>query len=83
MPGKVTAMVERRVKGRVLAALALTTTIGMELAIMVTAGFYTGRWLDERLHTGPWLMTAGILAGLAAGIWGIVQTVTRFFKNWG
>ncbi|RKO65628.1 AtpZ/AtpI family protein [Desulfofundulus salinus] len=76
-------MGERRVGGRVLAALALTTTIGMEMAIMVTAGFYTGRWLDYQLHTGPWLMTAGILLGTAAGIWGVVQTVSRFFKDWG
>ncbi|MGB9804058.1 AtpZ/AtpI family protein [Desulfofundulus sp.] len=70
-------------RGRVLAALALTTTIGMEMAIMVTAGFYTGRWLDRQLHTEPWLMTAGILLGTAAGVWGVVQTVSRFFKDWG
>ncbi|HHW43875.1 MAG: AtpZ/AtpI family protein [Thermoanaerobacteraceae bacterium] len=74
-------MGERRVWGRVLSAMALTTTIGMEMAIMVTAGFYGGRWLDRQFHTEPWLMTAGILLGMAAGIWGVVQTVGRFFKN--
>lgn len=67
--------------GGILKALALTSTIGAELAIMVTLGFYTGRTLDAHLGTGPWLMVTGILLGIAAGTWGIIRTLERFWKE--
>lgn len=62
-------------------AVTVTTTIGAELAIMVTLGFYGGKTLDQNFGTGPWLMVAGILLGVAAGTWGIIQTLERFWKE--
>jgi len=68
-------------KSGVFTALAVTTTIGTELAITVLLGFYGGRALDNWLGTEPWLLVAGVLAGVALGIFGIVQTLQRFFKD--
>ena len=73
-------MEKRPKRSPILEALAVTTTIGVELAVMSVAGFYAGRWLDQRLHTDPWLTAAGVLLGVAAGIWGVVQTLKRFFS---
>lgn len=64
----------------VLQAIAVTGMIGAELAITVTAGFYGGRFLDGQFNTAPWLMVTGILLGVAAGVWGIINIVKRFFK---
>ncbi len=64
-----------------LQAMAITTTIGTEMAITVTLGFYVGRLLDKQFHTEPWIMVAGILLGVAAGIWGIISTLQRFWKE--
>lgn len=71
---------ENKGAGDVLQALALATTIGMELAVTVVLGYYGGHYLDEKFATGPWLMVAGIFAGLAAGISGVYKTLQRFFK---
>ncbi len=69
--------------GGILKAITVTTTIGAELAIMVTLGFFGGKTLDENLGTGPWLMVAGILLGVAAGTWGIIVTLEKFWKEGG
>lgn len=66
---------------KVLQAMAMTTVIGTEMAITVTLGYYGGSLLDRQLDTGPWLMVAGILLGVAAGMWGIITTVKYFFEN--
>ncbi|MHB8918113.1 MAG: AtpZ/AtpI family protein [Desulfocucumaceae bacterium] len=63
----------------VLQAMAVTTMIGAEMAITVTLGFYGGRLLDRHFGTDPWIMVAGILLGVATGIWGIINIVKRFF----
>lgn len=65
----------------VLQAMAVTTMIGAEMAVTVTLGFYGGRLLDRQFGTDPWMMVAGILLGVAAGIWGIINIVKRFFGS--
>lgn len=67
--------------GGILKAVAVTTTIGAELAIMVTLGFYGGKALDRVFDTGPWLMVTGILLGVVTGTWGIVVTLEKFWKE--
>jgi|AGTN01.1.fsa_nt_gi hypothetical protein len=64
-----------------LQAISITTMIGAEMALTVTLGFYGGSLLDKQFNTGPWIMVAGILLGVAAGIWGIVNTLQRFWKD--
>ena len=68
-------------KNKGMQALALTTTISMEIAITVTLGFWLGRFLDDRFGTEPWIMVAGVLLGMGLGIVGIIQTLERFFKD--
>ncbi len=63
-----------------LMAIAVTTTIGTELAITTLLGFYGGRLLDDQFGTEPWFLVAGVLTGVAIGIFGIIQTMQRFFK---
>lgn len=72
---------KKKGQGGALQALALTTTIGMELAITVVLGYYGGQYLDQRFATGPWLMLAGVLVGLAAGIVGVYKTLQGFFRE--
>lgn len=69
------------VRGDVLKALAIASTIGIELAITVVLGFYGGRYLDNRFATGPWLMLAGVLTGLAVGTVGVFKTLRGFFER--
>lgn len=68
-------------QGSALQALALTTTIGMELAITVVLGYYGGQYLDKKFATEPWLMLAGVLIGLTAGIVGVYKTLQGFFRE--
>lgn len=67
--------------GGFLQAMAITTVLSMEMAIAVTLGFFGGRLLDKQFNTEPWSMVAGILLGVAAGIWGIISTLQRFWKD--
>lgn len=67
-------------KNGALTAIAVTTTIGTELAITTLLGFYGGRLLDDKLGTDPLFLIVGILSGIGLGIFGIIQTMQRFFK---
>ena len=65
-------------RGGVLQALALSTTIGMEMAITVALGYFGCRYLDQMLGTGPWLLLTGVLAGLASGTVSVYKTLQGF-----
>jgi F0F1-type ATP synthase assembly protein I len=67
--------------GGFMQAMAITTVLSMEMAITVTLGFFGGRLLDKQFHTEPWVMVTGILLGVAVGIWGIISTLQRFWKE--
>jgi F0F1-type ATP synthase assembly protein I len=62
----------------VFQALALTTTIGVELAVAVSLGYYGGQYLDKKMATGPWFVLAGVLIGLAVGTVGVYKTLKGF-----
>jgi F0F1-type ATP synthase assembly protein I len=56
------------------------STVGLELALSVLVGLFGGRWLDEKLHTSPWLTLAGFGFGIAAGartVWRALQKANR------
>ncbi|OPX84368.1 MAG: putative F0F1-ATPase [Pelotomaculum sp. PtaB.Bin104] len=65
-------------QGLALQALSLATAIGTELAVTVVSGYYCGQFLDRRFATEPWLMLAGVVAGIAVGIAGICKTLQVF-----
>ena len=43
-------------------------TIGLEVILSVLVGFFGGRWLDDKLHTHPYLAIAGFVFGIAAAV---------------
>src|SRR5262245_63577150 len=49
-------------------------TIGLEVVLSILAGLFAGRWLDTKLHTGPYLATIGFLFGVAAAVKAIVRS---------
>lgn len=57
-------------------AVALVSGIGTQLAGSVLIGLYVGRQLDRLWGTSPWMFLAGLLTGLAVGIWGVVRLIT-------
>jgi ATP synthase protein I len=68
-------------KGNPYRAAALMSGIGLQLVSSVLLGLYLGRYLDTRFHTGPWLMIAGILLGMTAGITGVIVLAQRFMGD--
>lgn len=72
---------KRQPPNSALQALAVTTTIGMEMAITVLLGYYGGKYLDGRFATGPWFLLAGVLVGLAVGVVGVYKTLMGFFER--
>ncbi|MEG6617351.1 AtpZ/AtpI family protein [Peptococcaceae bacterium 1198_IL3148] len=75
-------MDDNRNKGKgAFQALAITSTIGVELGITSTLGFYGGRYLDEMLGTTPVFLVICLLLGLGVGVMGIIKTINAFFKD--
>lgn len=53
------------------------SSVGLELGLSVGIGMLVGWWLDQHLHTQPWLMLAWLVLGLVAGFRGVVRAVKR------
>lgn len=41
--------------------------VGLMLVAPMAALGYCGHWLDRRLGTGPWILLAGLILGMAGG----------------
>lgn len=72
---------KRNGKAPVWQALSVTTVIGVEMAITVTAGFYIGRYIDSKLETAPLFLIICLLLGLAVGIIAVVKTLQMLFEE--
>lgn len=68
-------------KGNPLSALAMASSISVEMAGTTVIGFMIGRWADSKLHTDPWLMLLGLLLGMAGGMWGVFLILEAFRKK--
>ncbi|HSN29736.1 MAG TPA: AtpZ/AtpI family protein [Kofleriaceae bacterium] len=53
------------------------SSVGLELGLSVGIGLLLGWWLDQHLHTQPWLMLLWMVLGLVAGFRGVVRAVKR------
>ncbi|MBV8756406.1 MAG: AtpZ/AtpI family protein [Deltaproteobacteria bacterium] len=53
------------------------SSVGLELGLSVGIGLLLGWWLDQHLHTAPWLMLLWLLFGLVAGFRGVIRAVKR------
>jgi len=72
---------EKRNRGLAFQAMGMTAAIGTELAVTVVSGYYCGQYLDRQFATAPWLMLAGVMAGIAVGIAGIYKILQRFVRE--
>lgn len=62
---------------RFWAGLALTGSVGWMIALPMVAGVFLGRRLDARLGTGLAFTLGLMLAGLAAGAYGVWRLFLR------
>ena len=61
-----------------LQAMALYSAILSQLVGSVLIGTFTGMWLDEQFGTAPLFLIICLFAGIAAGVWAMLQTVRKF-----
>lgn len=54
-----------------------SSSVGLELGLAVGIGLLLGWWLDQHLHTQPWMMLLWLAFGLVAGFRGVVRAVKR------
>ncbi len=47
--------------------------VGLQFAASILLFFFLGRWADDRLGTGPWLLVLGVFVGLAGGFWSMYR----------
>ena len=57
--------------------VGLYSTLGLNLAAMVGAGFYLGLRLDQHYGTAPRWILAGFLTGLAIGLYTMFAMAAR------
>jgi ATP synthase protein I len=61
-----------------LRAAMLVSVIGVDLACTTIGGFWLGRLIDRWLGSAPAFLIAGVLVGLAAGIYSIMKIIKPF-----
>ncbi|MEB3750810.1 AtpZ/AtpI family protein [Geobacillus sp. FSL W8-0032] len=64
-----------------LQAMALMSAIVSQLVGCVVIGVFGGRWLDGKLGTEPIFLIAGLLLGLAAGVYAMLRFINQYFSE--
>jgi F0F1-type ATP synthase assembly protein I len=54
--------------------------LGLRLALPIAVGVLVGVWLDGMLHTAPWLLLVGVLAGVGVAFYALID-VSRTYGN--
>ncbi|WP_349408827.1 AtpZ/AtpI family protein [Pseudalkalibacillus sp. SCS-8] len=62
-----------------LYSMALMSGILSQMVGSILVGVFGGIWLDRTFGTGPFLMIIGLFLGLAAGVYGTIKLIQRFF----
>ncbi|WP_408008632.1 AtpZ/AtpI family protein [Pseudalkalibacillus sp. A8] len=62
-----------------LHSMALMSGILSQLVGSILIGIFGGMWLDRSLGTAPFLMIVGLFIGLAAGVYGMIKLIQRYF----
>ena len=65
---------------RWVAAMRLTG-VGFFIAACILLGTLAGLWLDGKLNTKPFLMIAGLFAGLVVAALGVYQMLKPLMSN--
>ena len=55
--------------------------IPLMLGVGPLLGFFAGRWLDERIGTGPWLQVLLMILGLGAAVRYLVTALQRVRRD--
>ncbi|MBR6399626.1 MAG: AtpZ/AtpI family protein [Firmicutes bacterium] len=61
--------------------LGLITQLGVSMLVPILICLFAGVFLDRRLGTSPWIMTVGIILGVAAGFRSVYMMTAEFFKD--
>lgn len=56
-------------------------SVGLEMAIAISIGYFGGRWADGALDTRPWLQWIGLICGIAAAALAIVRVSRRYLRD--
>lgn len=64
--------------GKALRSAGPLFASGLQLAASVAVMFFLGRWLDGLWGTSPWLMIAGTIFGLGAGMYNFIRMIMKF-----
>ena len=67
--------------GNLKQALFTVSDAVLGSAILLALGVYGGAWLDQRLHTSPWLSVGLALLGGGIGLWRMVMKAQAIGKN--
>lgn len=66
---------EMKEKSQIWSALSLAWQLGYTISIPLVVLALTGRFLDKRFGTSPWLLLAGIFLSL------IISTIAVYYKT--
>jgi F0F1-type ATP synthase assembly protein I len=47
--------------------------VGVGFAAYTTAGWFAGRWVDDRCGYAPWGATVGVLLGITLAVWDLLR----------
>lgn len=62
-------------------ALALSSAIGFDVAIVLLVCVLIGHYADTRLHSSPWGLLIGVLVGLAGGVASAYRMIKLVFYD--
>ncbi len=62
-------------------AFAAFSGLGIEIVVSVGGGLLLGDYLDNRLHTKPWLLILGLLLGMTVFITHLVYLLKQYDEN--
>jgi ATP synthase protein I len=71
----------RNDQGKWIRAMGQASSVGLVLVISIAIGYFFGSWLDSKLGTGPWLMLAFTLMGVAAGFIEVIRIVSNISRD--
>lgn len=55
--------------------------IGLEIAVGCVLGYFVGNWLDKRFNWHGYGVLAGVMLGLAAGMYMLIKDAIRINKD--
>ncbi|WP_257348085.1 AtpZ/AtpI family protein [Pseudalkalibacillus decolorationis] len=60
-------------------SMALMSGILSQLVGSILVGIFGGMWLDRTIGTAPLFLIIGLFIGLAAGVYGMIKLIQRYF----